>query len=240
MKYNKKQNLNILSIFLAVIMISGSFLYVNIRNNNQEKELIWKNLLKKTDIKGVSEQIDDDWNLYTNKALGFQLEYPRREFPYGVLGAKENRGFMNSYPEKNFPFDLLKIITGKAYLSDGLYIENIPYLTVGFHPHDSQGIEIDITQSKYNNLDNLIKDFIKSSQIPSQLPREYITKEINISGYDAVLIYLKKGAYDTFVDEKIKKTIFIIKEGTLYRLSTWYLTQEENERIWKSFKFLNK
>ncbi len=211
MKY-KKQYLNIIIFFLLSLVLYGGFLYIN-KKNNQENDQAWKILLEKEDIKGVSEKINDDWSLYTNKVLGIQLEYPRREFPYGML---EVRATKNLLPE-----------------------ERLSYFVVGFHPKDSQGIDVFMTQFKYTNLDDYIKEYIKASQIPSQPKKEYFIRKMNISGYEARLIYLKVENHDSFADENIEKDIFLIKDGVLYRIITWYLKPEESERIWDSFKFLD-
>lgn len=217
----------LLLVFIVVSIVIFIFLKINhkneggspaVKSNSEIREANAYLLKDYENFQGASVNLFDGWMLYKNEILGFQVEYPSRKFAYGVLKPDEGK-FMNT-PSMNS--------------------EQKPFFyNVSFSDGDSPRIMITMEQSDFNNVDEWFAQEVTHYKF-SELGELYY-KKIKISNLDAVISY--HTAYNppysyTITNDEMLKNIAIIKNGILVSILTANLTQEERERIWKSFQFL--
>lgn len=220
----KKISIVVVVMFVSIFIFFK--LYYNYEKNlpiaqiNSEKKEIGVDagvLNDYENFQGHSINLPDGWVLYKNETLGFQLEYPGGEFTYGVLKPYENK-FTND-PSKTA---IQKKLFYNIFFSDG----------------DSSKIMITIEKSEMQDVDEWFKKEMAQYKI-NELG-ELFYKKIKISGQEAVLTYHMQ--YDpSYVvpDDQLIKSVAVIKNGLLIKISTAYINQEERNRIWGSFKFLD-
>lgn len=173
-------------------------------------------LLRELDIpegslKGTTSHLEDGWNRYENKILGFSVEYPGRKFNYGPLKPHERKDLKyNDYPNQNEPY---------------------AFYEVSFSANDSPPLYINIEPSRFHT----ISEWIINN--PDYKTPNYIFMRREISGLSAVtVLYVPESP--SFTDEQLERRTYVIKDDILYTIATRDIPSDEYERARNSFRFL--
>jgi|GEM_PF-3585508 len=166
----------------------------------------------KEGIQGISAPLNSEWNLYTNKGLGFKLAYPAKRFNNGVLRAGEIKDY--------------KPIQAR-YAGD-------PFYQIVFSDGDFSPIYIVVEPSRSPDINTWLARQ-KEYQLSS-----YDIRPTVVDGRDAIIIRhipIDQGPQEK-EEENIREHLVVVRDGVLYEIDASRLNSAERETIFGSFHLL--
>lgn len=164
------------------------------------------------DIRGTSTPLDSAWNLYTNKTLGFELVYPKRQFGYGVLKTGEKKEVKPRYDP---------------------HAAGDPFYEIVFSDGDTS-FYVEISPSRSSDIDTWFTE-----QGQEYLHPDYEIRE-RIVGTQKAIVIRHLPVIQTSREEDIREHLIYIQDDVLYNIDVSFLKNEERERIFESFRVFDR
>ena len=196
---------------IAIVMV-GILIGMVIVQKNRNLPLLFAN--PPENIKGATYNLNNDWNLYKNGVLGFELIYPTRKFEYGKLQPSET-------------YYAPEIDEASPYLA------NDPFYEVSFSYGDVPPIAVTIRPTHYNSVEKWFE-----REYPSYRSDKYELTKFNFGDYIGLRARTISDNPGAFTYEQTAEELFVIRDGVLFELHLYYLPREEREKIFESFRLI--
>ncbi|OIP79977.1 MAG: hypothetical protein COT39_01235 [Parcubacteria group bacterium CG08_land_8_20_14_0_20_48_21] len=218
-----KNKLFVIVLLVAVVSSIGAAIFFFSKKTmrtpaNIQQETLLSHIDPTQNIDGTSVYLENGWKAYTDTVLKFQLEYPSREFAYGILKSRTTSRIRKSFE-------------GELVAGDVAY-------TVSFSDGDSARIGVSMQPAHISSLEEWRIQFLASQPDYLEHNELWDFRIIRAANQEALFIRRIPSFEGQYEDEQLPDEIYMLHDGMLVQLYIWYLPKEDRERVLKSFRFL--